>query len=180
MPISGGSRVSGDNMFTNKCVSVTLDESNCMLWNSIYSLSCAIIGWKKLLNGSVPSPCSTVTLDDERVVDNDAYEVFFAQGSALASWLLSTIDPFLSHLVGVETTIEIWSKVIQFFANKSSSTIVNLHYKLKLIRKGDLSMHTYIAQVNEICDAFSTCDAPVSDYEQIVTILNGAPVPLVM
>ncbi|KAE8707707.1 hypothetical protein F3Y22_tig00110377pilonHSYRG00170 [Hibiscus syriacus] len=70
-------------------------------------------------------------------------------------------------------TSKIWSKATQLFANKSTSIIINLHYKFKLIRKGDLSMRAYIAQVKEACDALAAYGAPVFDYKQIITISNG-------
>ncbi|KAE8710348.1 L-ascorbate oxidase-like protein [Hibiscus syriacus] len=94
--------------------------------------------------------------------------------SALASWLLSTMSPsILPHMVGTDTAAQVWSTVTKFFASSSTTMIMNLHYRLKAIKKEDLSMRNFITKVKELCDALAACGSPVSEYEQIATILNG-------
>ncbi|KAL4377519.1 hypothetical protein GQ457_02G024390 [Hibiscus cannabinus] len=52
---------------------------------------------------------------------------------------------------------------------------MSLHYKLKSLKKGDLSMRTYISQIKEVCDSLAACGNPISEVEKIATILNGLP-----
>ncbi|KAE8672405.1 ATP-dependent RNA helicase SUV3L [Hibiscus syriacus] len=116
----------------------------------------------------------TVVLDGGAMVENEDYEVFVAQNSALASWLLSTISPsLLPHLVGAETAAQVWKTINKIFACKSTTTTMNLHYQLKAVHQGDLGMRGYIFQVKEICDALASCGSPMSKLEHIATILNG-------
>ncbi|MBA0794633.1 hypothetical protein Gohar_018942, partial [Gossypium harknessii] len=52
---------------------------------------------------------------------------------------------------------------------------MHLHYKLRSLRKGALSMRDYLSQIKEVCDILATCESPISEIEHIATILNGLP-----
>ncbi|GMJ02624.1 hypothetical protein HRI_003931600 [Hibiscus trionum] len=164
-------------MFTNKRVNIVLDELNFLLWKQQVLLIVRSLRLEKFLTGKVKAPPATVVNDAGEKIDNEEYEIFVAQDSALASWLLSTISSqLLSQFVGAETAAEVWSTVNTYFASKSTTTVMTLHCRLKSLKKGDLNMRTYIAQVKEICDALTACGSPVSDLEKIATILNGLPI----
>ncbi|KAE8678215.1 putative zinc metalloprotease EGY1 [Hibiscus syriacus] len=97
-----------------------------------------------------------------------------AQDNALASWLLSTISShLLSQFVGVETTVAVWNKVLQFFVHRSTTVVISLHYKLQSLKKGDDNMRTYLTRIKEVCDALASCDSAISTAEQVVSILKG-------
>ncbi|KAE8714910.1 Glucose-6-phosphate/phosphate translocator 2 [Hibiscus syriacus] len=128
------------------------------------------------LNGTMPIPPEFVVNTECASVVNEAYEDFLAQDNALASWLLSTISAsLLPQFVGAESASAVWSTIIQFFANKSTTTVMNLHYKLQSIRKGDDSKHVYLTRIKEVCDALASCGSPVSQVEHVVSILKGLP-----
>ncbi|KAL4325113.1 hypothetical protein GQ457_11G022720 [Hibiscus cannabinus] len=170
---SGGASVV-QNVFTNKKVNVVLDEFNYLVWKQQVLLAVRSLRLEKLLTGSLTAPPVTVRSADGTMVENEAYEVFVAQDSALASWLLSTISPsLLPQFVGAETAAAIWSIVLRFFASRSTTTVMSLHYKLHSLKKGDMSMRAYISQIKEICNALASSGSPISDLETIATILNG-------
>ncbi|KAL4302277.1 hypothetical protein GQ457_10G024220 [Hibiscus cannabinus] len=174
---SGGS--SGDTSkvykaFTNKKVNVVLDEYNFLVWKQQVLLAVRSLRLEKLLTGALKAPPATVVTTDGASVENEDYEIFVAQDSALASWLLSTISAsLLPQFVGAETTADIWSTVLRFFTSRSTTTIMSLHYKLRSLKKGDLSMRAYVSQVKEICNALASSGSLISDLEIIATILNG-------
>ncbi|KAL4347275.1 hypothetical protein GQ457_17G013270 [Hibiscus cannabinus] len=160
--------------FSNKRVSVILDEMNYLLWKQQILLTVRSHRLEKLFLGKLKPPPETVQNDEGETVSNDDYEVFLAQDSALASWLLSTISaPLLPQFVGAEIATDVWSTVVQFFANRSTTSVMTLHCKLRSIRKGEESMQSYLIQIKEVCDTLSACGSFVSDIEQIATILNG-------
>ncbi|KAE8712228.1 hypothetical protein F3Y22_tig00110260pilonHSYRG00155 [Hibiscus syriacus] len=81
---------------------------------------------------------------------NESYEEFVAQDSVVASWLLSTISPhLLPQFVGAETAATIWRIVLQFFANRSTTALMNMHYKLHSLKKGGDNMCVYLTRVKE-------------------------------
>ncbi|KAL4296184.1 hypothetical protein GQ457_12G002980 [Hibiscus cannabinus] len=144
--------------FTNKKISIVLDECNFLMWKQQVLLAVRSLRLEKLLTGVLTPPSATVVREG-RVLENEDYDVFMAQDSALASWLLSTISPqLLPEFVGAETAAAIWTTVLKFFSSRSTTTVMSLHYRLRAVKKGDQSMH-----------------APISDLEKIATILNGLP-----
>ncbi|KAE8710243.1 Adenylate kinase 4 [Hibiscus syriacus] len=182
-PLSGGvvssseHSVTASKSFTNKRLSVVLDERNFLLWKQQVLLTVRSHRLEKLLSGTAVSPPATVVLEGGTVTENTDHEVFVAQDSALASWLLSTISPsLLPHLVGAETAAQVWNTVNKIFACKSVMAVMNLHYQLKAFHQGELGMRGYISQVKEICDALASCGSPVPELEHIATILNGLSV----
>ncbi|KAE8676216.1 hypothetical protein F3Y22_tig00111621pilonHSYRG00328 [Hibiscus syriacus] len=89
---------------------------------------------EKLITGEVTPLPPTVTLEDGSITTNEAYELFVAQNSALTSWILTMITPLiLPHLVGVDTTTHVWHTITKFFTSKSTTTMINLHFRLKII-----------------------------------------------
>ncbi|KAL4318853.1 hypothetical protein GQ457_18G012320 [Hibiscus cannabinus] len=139
-------------MFTNKKVNVVLDETNFLLWKQQIILTIWSHRLERLLTGELKAPPETVRGEGGSQVTNDSYEVFVAQDSALASWLLSTISShLLPQFVGAETVAVVWETVLKFFANLSTTSFMTLHCKLRSLKKGDGSMRSYITQVKEVC-----------------------------
>ncbi|KAL4324473.1 hypothetical protein GQ457_11G021190 [Hibiscus cannabinus] len=172
---SGGSVT--QSVFTNKKVNVVLDELNFLVWKQQVLLAVCSLRLEKLLTGALKPPSATVRSANGTMVENKAYEVFVAQDSALASWLLSTISTsLLPQFVEADTAAEIWSIILRFFASRSTTTVMSLHYKLRSLKKGDMSMRAYVSQVKEICNALASSGSPISDLETIATILNGLSV----
>ncbi|XP_039020839.1 uncharacterized protein LOC120152761 [Hibiscus syriacus] len=131
---------------------------------------------ERLLTGSIPVPQETVVDQNGEIVVNEAFEDFMAQDSALASWLLSTISlQLLPQFVDAETAAAVWDKVTQFFANRATTTVMNLLYKLQSLKKGDDIMRVYLNRVKEVCDALESCGSHVAPVEQIVSVLKGLP-----
>ncbi|KAE8674743.1 hypothetical protein F3Y22_tig00111718pilonHSYRG00018 [Hibiscus syriacus] len=112
---------------------------------------------ERLLTGSMTAPSQTVD-------------------SAFAPWLLSTISPqLLPQFVGAETSSAVWSTVLQFFSNRSTTAVISLHYKLQSLKKGDESMRVYLTRVKEVCDALASYGSAVSQAVHVASILKGLP-----
>ncbi|KAE8731603.1 hypothetical protein F3Y22_tig00002793pilonHSYRG00081 [Hibiscus syriacus] len=122
--------------FTEKRVNVVLDEMNFLLWKQHVLLTVRSHRLERLLNDSLPIPPEIVVNEHGETIANEAHEDFIAQDSALVFWLLSTISALmLPQFVGIESTAAIWNTILQFFANRSTTTIMNLHYKLQSMKK---------------------------------------------
>ncbi|KAL4296654.1 hypothetical protein GQ457_12G008800 [Hibiscus cannabinus] len=163
--------------FTNKKINIVLDETNFLLWKQQILLAVRSHRLEKLLVCTLKAPPTKVRSSDGQMVENEDHEVFVAQDSARASWLLSMISAhLLPQFVGAETALEIWSAVLKYFASRSTTTVMSLHYRLRSLKKGSLSMRAFVSQVKEVCDALASCGSPISELEQIATILNGVPI----
>ncbi|XP_039021894.1 uncharacterized protein LOC120154150 [Hibiscus syriacus] len=162
-------------MFTNKKVNVVLDETNFLIWKQQIFLTVRSHRLERLLNGTMLVPPEFIVDENGVSVINEAFEDFMAQDSALTSWLLSTISALLlPQFVGAESVAAFWRTVVQFFVNRST-TVMNLHYKLQSLRKGDDSMRVYFTHIKEICDALESCGSPMSQIELVLSVLKGLP-----
>ncbi|KAL4292026.1 hypothetical protein GQ457_14G021920 [Hibiscus cannabinus] len=163
-------------VFSNKRVNICLNESNFLLWKQQVVLTVRGLGLEDYLDGTVLIPNKTTRnrLGDE--IFNPAYLQYRKQDSSLASWLLSTISPsVLPQFVGSETTADIWKAVSKRYSTLSTTKIMNLHCRLRSMKKRTQSMHEYTMAIKQICDLLAACSSPISEVEQIATILNGLP-----
>ncbi|KAL4376722.1 hypothetical protein GQ457_02G030140 [Hibiscus cannabinus] len=164
-------------VFTNKRVNICLTESNFLLWKQQIVLTIRGLGLEGYLDGSTKAPAQIVKNRAGEDVLNPNYLQFLKQDSSLASWLLSTISPnILPKLVGAETTASIWEAVTKSYSSLSTTKVMNLHCRLRSMKKGSQSMHEYIMAIKHTCDLLAACRSPISDVEHIATILNGLPI----
>ncbi|KAL4278665.1 hypothetical protein GQ457_03G003390 [Hibiscus cannabinus] len=163
-----------DAQFANKQVNIRLDDFNYLLWKQQVILMIRGHDLEHYLDPDTPVPSKVVTDATGQISLNPAYRRFKKEDSSLASWLLSTISAsILPQLVGAETSAAIWTTVQKLYSNFSTTKIMNLHCRLRALKKGTLSIREYTTQVKDICDLLATSDSPVAEVEQIATILNG-------
>ncbi|KAL4290430.1 hypothetical protein GQ457_14G020810 [Hibiscus cannabinus] len=169
--------VAGESAFANKQISIRLDDTNFLLWKQQVVLMIRGHDLEYLLDESTPIPPKVITGSNGQIALNPDYRRFKKLDSSLASWLLSTISPnIFPQLVGAETTASIWNTVLKQFSQLSTTKVMNLHCRLRALKKGALSIRDYTTQIKEICDLLATSGSPVSEVEQIATVLNGLPI----
>ncbi|KAL4348899.1 hypothetical protein GQ457_17G003000 [Hibiscus cannabinus] len=169
--------VAETQVFSNKRINVCLTRSNYLLWKQQVVLTIRGLGLEGYLDGSITTPPKMVRNSAGEQVVNPSYLQHVKQDSSLASWLLSTVSPdILPQLVGSETAHSVWDAVTKLFSNLSTTKIMNLHCRLRSLKKGFLSMQDYTMAIKEVCDLLATCGSPITDIEHIATILNGLPV----
>ncbi|KAL4304332.1 hypothetical protein GQ457_10G013780 [Hibiscus cannabinus] len=162
--------------FANKQVNIRLDDFNFLLWKQQVILMIRGHELEHYLDPDTSIPPKVVTDTAGQISLNPAYRRFKKEDSSLASWLLSTISAsILPQLVGAETSAAIWATVQKLYSNLSTTKIMNLHCRLRALKKGTLTIREYTTQVKEICDLLATSGSPVAEIEQIATILNGLP-----
>ncbi|KAL4271339.1 hypothetical protein GQ457_13G020000 [Hibiscus cannabinus] len=166
-----------NQVFANKRVNVCLTQTNYLLWKQQIVLTIRGLGLEGYLDGSFPTPAKLVRNRANEHIVNPLYLQFVKQDSSLASWLLSTVSAdILPQLVGAETTAAVWGAITKLYSNLSTTKVMNLHCRLRSLKKGTQSMRDYTMAVKETCDLLASCGSSVSDLEHIATILNGLPV----
>ncbi|KAL4383893.1 hypothetical protein GQ457_15G028790 [Hibiscus cannabinus] len=135
-------------VFSNKRINVCLTRSNYLLWKQQVVLTIRGLGLEGYLDGSVAAPAKIVRNRAGEQIVNPLYLQFVKQDSSLASWLLSTVSAdILPQIVGSESTRDVWSVVTKTFSTLSTTKIMNLHCRLRSLKK-----------------------------EHVATILNGLPI----
>ncbi|GMI71298.1 hypothetical protein HRI_000799100 [Hibiscus trionum] len=167
---------SSSSGFFNKQISVRLDDTNFLLWRQQVLLMIRGQGLEHYLDSDYTPPAKFLVAVDGTKSPNPAYQHFFKQDSSLASWLLSTVSTsILPHLVGSETTASIWNTLVLRYSKLSTTRVMHLHCRLRTLKKGSLSISEFSGQIKEICDLLAICGSPISEIEQVATILNGLP-----
>ncbi|KAE8689116.1 Germin-like protein subfamily 1 member 13 [Hibiscus syriacus] len=182
VPASEGSSTATTNNrmvetpFMNKYVNVRLVDNNFLVWKQQVLLMIQGHELEHLLDESLPIPLQTVVDESSELIVNPAFRCHKKHDSSLASWLLSTISPsILPQLVGAHTFAKIWNTVLSMFSKLSTTKIMSLHGRLGSLKKGDLSVREFSTQIKEIFDFLTTSGSPVSEIDQIITLLNGLP-----
>ncbi|KAL4290646.1 hypothetical protein GQ457_14G002830 [Hibiscus cannabinus] len=164
-------------IFSNKRVNICLNESNFLLWKQQVVLTIRGLGLEGFLDGSIHVPSKTVRNSAGADTLNPLYLQHVKQDSSLASWLLSTISPHvLPQLVGADTTTAIWKSVSKLYSTLSTTKVMNLHCRLRSMKKGAQTMTEYTMAIKQIYDLLASCGNSISEIEHIATILNGLPI----
>ncbi|KAE8695794.1 hypothetical protein F3Y22_tig00110684pilonHSYRG00021 [Hibiscus syriacus] len=100
---SGSSSVVSQKVFTNKCLSIVLDDNNFLLWKQQVLLAIRSRRLKKLLTGAVAPPLATVTLED--VGDDIAVKVWATVNKYFTSKLTSPVMNLYYQLKALQKEI---------------------------------------------------------------------------
>ncbi|KAL4280054.1 hypothetical protein GQ457_03G021650 [Hibiscus cannabinus] len=172
---SSSSAVRDSKPFTNKSISIRLDETNYLLWRQHVLFTIESLDLSSHIDGTSVLPPQYVLVNGEKV-PNPHFASFKQQDSALCSWLLASISlSILPSLVSCRIAFEIWEKVQQVFSISSTTKIMHLHCSLKNLRKRDQGMREYLAQIQSVCDSLAACGNPLSETMHISAILSGLP-----
>jgi hypothetical protein len=103
-----------------------------------------------LLDGSDAAPAKNLEIEDpddakqKKIVDNLAYNAWLKRDQAVVSYLVNSLSPdVLSHVVGLETTSEIWTAIIDVFASQSRSRVQHLRTTLNNTKKREMTTAQY-------------------------------------
>ncbi|KAL4279329.1 hypothetical protein GQ457_03G023660 [Hibiscus cannabinus] len=111
-----------EQAFSNKRVSVRLDESNFLLWKQQVILMMRDHGLEGYLDKMISTSARLVTNCDGSRSANPMFLRFVKQDKSLTSWLLSTINhDILPQLVGAETSADIWDAVTRLYSKLSTT-----------------------------------------------------------
>ncbi|KAK5839315.1 hypothetical protein PVK06_008091 [Gossypium arboreum] len=144
--------------FSTKKISVLLDDNNYLLWRQQVLLAIKTYKLQHFLDSQIVPPLQQL-LDDTGVLqENPTFARFKQQDSALASWLLSSVSPVvLPHLIGLDTSTQIWNALVNLYGNKTTSRLVFYRRVLHFQRKADLSMKDFLLKIKGFCDSLASC-----------------------
>lgn len=111
--------------FSTKKISVLLDDSNYLLWRQQVLLAVKAHKLQSFLDINIIPPLSMVTDGEGVLQENAEFVKFEQQDSALASWLLSSVSSdVLPHLIGLETSAQIWNSIVNLYGSKTTSRLM--------------------------------------------------------
>ncbi|MBA0844662.1 hypothetical protein Goarm_022521 [Gossypium armourianum] len=157
-----------------KKISVLLDDNNYLLWRQQVILALKTFRLQHLLDTATSPPPQQI-LDDSGVLqENPEFSRFEQQNCALASWLLSSVSTsVLPHLIGLESSSQIWNAIVDLFGSKTTSRLMSYRRALHSQRKADLPMKEYLLKIKSCCENLASCGEIISEREHVTAILNG-------
>ncbi|KAG8482529.1 hypothetical protein CXB51_024309 [Gossypium anomalum] len=163
-------------LFSTKKINILLDDHNYLLWRQQVLLAIKTYRLQHYIDPNTVPPFPII-LDDAGVSQtNPEFDRFEQQDSALASWLLSSVSPsVLPHLIGLNTSSQIWNALVGVYGSKSTSQLMFYRRALHSQRKADLSIREFLMKVKSFCDRLAGCGEIISEQEHVTAILNGLP-----
>ncbi|KAL6314840.1 hypothetical protein AAG906_029055 [Vitis piasezkii] len=70
-------------------------------------------------------------------------------------------------------TVEIWNTLNQIYSTSSMALVTELHTKLQMLRKDELSTSEYIQKLKSICNSLAAIGKPVYEKEHLIYLFNG-------
>ncbi|KAK5833065.1 hypothetical protein PVK06_016877 [Gossypium arboreum] len=103
-----------------------------------------------------------VQAPDGSFVSNLSASVFTQQDNLLTSWLLSIIYPsYLSSFTDVRNASDVWILATSLFAVDTSTKESQLQHELHSLKKGSLSVRSYVDKIKGLCALFVASGSPI-------------------
>lgn len=108
-------------------------------------------------------------------VKNTDYVQWKRSDRLLRGWITGTLsEEVLGLVVGLETSADVWSALVESFAQDSQEREFYLNQKLQFhSRKDCKSMAEYIRIFKEICDDLAAIGQPITDRQKVFGLLKG-------
>ncbi|MCI15979.1 retrovirus-related Pol polyprotein from transposon TNT 1-102, partial [Trifolium medium] len=107
---------------------------------------------------------------------SEAYDKWLAQDQMLFTWLLSTqAESVLPRTVGCRHAFHVWEQIHKYFNAHLKAKVRQLRSELKTVKKGTKSITKFVLRVREIADTLISIGDPITEQDQIDSILEGLP-----
>jgi hypothetical protein len=88
--------------------------------------------------------------------------------------LISSLsETILAHVVKCSTSHDVWLTLERMFTSHSHARIMQIHYQLATLRKGDSPIADYFHRFTNLADTLAAVDHPLNDIEMISFLLAG-------
>jgi hypothetical protein len=96
---------------------------------------------------SIPCPPPSITTVKEHIsstTTNSAFPHWEMQDQIILDFLISAISKrMISHVANCKVSKQAWTKLETLFASQSKTCILNMHFQLATLKKGNLSIVDY-------------------------------------
>ena len=131
----------------------------------------------QILIGKLPKPprfSQSTSVNSSQPASNPEYDQWVILDQFLLSWILASIsEAMYGHVVNCQTSAEVWSVLEKLFVSDSKARTLQLRFMLQSLKKGALSINSYVLKMRNIADMLSTSGKPVPYEDLILYILGG-------
>uniref|UniRef100_A0A2N9GPB1 Uncharacterized protein n=1 Tax=Fagus sylvatica TaxID=28930 RepID=A0A2N9GPB1_FAGSY len=151
-------------------ITIKLNRDNYLLWKA------QIVPYLKgqhlfaFLDGSRPAPPQLLPT----LLPNPDFQAWHLQDQLILSALISSLsETILAHVVKCSTSRDVWLALERMFTSHSRARIMQIHYQLATLRKGDSPIADYFHRFTNLADTLAAVDHPLNDIELISFLLAG-------
>lgn len=157
---------------TGLTLSLKLTRENFLLWKTQLI---PILAAYELMDLLEQDPPAISFLDKERrVCPNPAYKAWFKNDKIVLSIITSSLsESIMSIVVGKETAKAAWDAINRNFTGRSRSRVMELQTNLHNLRKGTMSVETYVQSIRTLGDELRTCGSPMEPNDLTLALLRG-------
>uniref|UniRef100_A0A2N9IS14 Retrotransposon Copia-like N-terminal domain-containing protein n=1 Tax=Fagus sylvatica TaxID=28930 RepID=A0A2N9IS14_FAGSY len=158
-------------------ITIKLNRDNYLLWKA------QIVPYLKgqhlfaFLDGSRPAPPQHLPpqlTDPLSLIPNPEFQAWHLQDQLILSALISSLsETILAHVVKCSTSRDVWLALERMFTSHSRARIMQIHYQLATLRKGDSPIADYFHRFTNLADTLAAVDHPLNDIELISFLLAG-------
>ena len=106
--------------------------------------------------------------------ENPAYIYWRAQDHILLGWILSSIsEGILISILNCNNSFEAWKCIEKQFGVQSKDKLMQLRYKLNILRKENTIVEEYCLKVKALFDKLACAGSLISEKDLLIQILNG-------
>ncbi|KAF3783657.1 hypothetical protein EJ110_NYTH16959 [Nymphaea thermarum] len=174
------------NLNVSNFVSLKLTHSNFLPWKTQNVALIESQDMEGFLTGSNPAPPNSIIdpADPQNIMSNLKFESWRRSDRLVKGWITGTLSKsVLGLVVGLNSSQEFWSTLIDAFAQESQERGFHLTHMLTTCKKGDDAFEVYVAKFKAICDDLGATGKSVADKEKAFWLLQGLGkgyVPFVM
>jgi hypothetical protein len=125
-----------------------------------------------LLDGTDAALARRLEIEDtdkvKKSVPNPDYSAWVARDQAILSYLVNYLSlDILAHVVGLETTKDVWSVIVKMCSTQSMSKVNHLCGALNSTNKGSLTTTQYFAKMKSFSSELTSLGKEIDDGELV-------------
>ncbi|KAG9453782.1 hypothetical protein H6P81_006686 [Aristolochia fimbriata] len=153
-------------------VSIKLDRDNYLLWRQQFLPvfnSQSLMGF---VDGPIQPPPQYSPTNSSIVTPE--YLQWYALDQTIQSWIVATLsNAAIGQTIGLTSASALWLKLQRVYASTSQARLNHLRFTLQTLRKGSLSMGSYLDRVKTIVDDLAAAGQPLDDQTVTHYVVNG-------
>ncbi|KAF3772166.1 hypothetical protein EJ110_NYTH58366 [Nymphaea thermarum] len=164
------------NLNVANFVSLKLTHNNFLLWKTQILALIESQDMEGFLTGSIAAPPSHIVdpADPQQLASNPKFESWRRSDRLIKGWITGTLSKtVLGLVVGLNSSQEIWSTLIDAFAQESQERGFHLTHMLTTCKKGNDALEVYVVKFKAICDDLAAIGKSVGDKEKAFWLLQG-------
>jgi hypothetical protein len=142
-----------------------LTRDNALIWKALVVPALRGACVLELVKGKDKAPEKVLETEDSNgkkvTIQNPNYASWIAHDQQVLRWLLNALSPdVLAHVIGLETSAEVWQALNTHVSASSKSRVQHLRTTLVETKKNTMSAEKYFSKMKNIAQELATAESP--------------------